>query len=358
MYIFKTLGLKCVTFLPYIMPAMLSMMKTCPHGMLEFYFQQLALLVAIVKQHIRNYIPDLIQLIQDHWNLSVNIQTTALSLVESIAIALEGEFRSYLPTLLPQMLLLFDSDSSEKQQPSQRLLNTLLTFGANLEEYLNLVIPAIVKVFEKPANPMALRKQAIQLVGQLCKNINITDQASRIIHTLVRVLGTDAVDLRIISMDTLCLVASQMGQEFVIFIAMIRKVLIHHQIYHEDYERVVSRLLDGEMQGSINVIRDERFSDSPGDPRVEVSTKKLPVNQTQLKKAWEASQRSTRDDWQEWIRRFSVELLKESPSHALRACATLAGTYYPLAIELFNAGFVSCWGELFDQFQVFSPFLC
>ncbi|KAI8892612.1 FAT domain-containing protein, partial [Globomyces pollinis-pini] len=74
-------------------------------------------------------------------------------------------------------------------------------------------------------------------------------------------------------------------------------------------------------------------------------------NQTQLKKAWEASQRSTRDDWVEWIRRFSVELLKESPSHALRACAALAGTYYPLARELFNAGFVSCWGELYDQFQ-------
>ena len=83
----------------------------------------------------------------------------------------------------------------------------------------------------------------------------------------------------------------------------------------------------------------------------ESAAKKLPVNQQQLKKAWEASQRSTKDDWAEWIRRFGVELLKESPSHALRACASLAGVYYPLARELFNAAFVSCWGELYDQFQ-------
>jgi len=83
----------------------------------------------------------------------------------------------------------------------------------------------------------------------------------------------------------------------------------------------------------------------------EAAAKKLPVNQQHLRKAWEASQRSTRDDWNEWIRRFSVELLKESPSHALRACASLAGVYYPLARELFNAGFVSCWSELYDQFQ-------
>jgi FKBP12-rapamycin complex-associated protein len=80
--------------------------------------------------------------------------------------------------------------------------------------------------------------------------------------------------------------------------------------------------------------------------------KKLPVNQQHLKNAWEASQRSTREDWQEWIRRFSVELLKQSPSHALRACAGLAGAYYPLARDLFNAAFVSCWTELYDQFQV------
>ena len=84
---------------------------------------------------------------------------------------------------------------------------------------------------------------------------------------------------------------------------------------------------------------------------VETASKKLPVNQQQLKKAWEASQRYTKDDWQEWIRRFSVELLRESPSHALRACATLASAYYPLSRELFNAAFLSCWSELYDQFQ-------
>lgn len=30
------------------------------------------------------------------------------------------------------------------------------------------------------------------------------------------------------------------------------------------------------------------------------------------------------DDWLEWMRRFSVELLKESPSPALRSCSALA----------------------------------
>ena len=43
-----------------------------------------------------------------------------------------------------------------------------------------------------------------------------------------------------------------------------------------------------------------------------------------LARAWESSQRSTRDDWAEWMRQFAVVLLQESPSSALRATCELA----------------------------------
>ncbi|KAH0781428.1 hypothetical protein KY290_001026 [Solanum tuberosum] len=48
------------------------------------------------------------------------------------------------------------------------------------------------------------------------------------------------------------------------------------------------------------------------------------VNDGRLRTASEASQRSTKEDWEEWMRHFSFELLKESPSPALRTCARLA----------------------------------
>ncbi len=70
-----------------------------------------------------------------------------------------------------------------------------------------------------------------------------------------------------------------------------------------------------------------------------------------MKNAWQCSQCRTKEDWQEWSRRLSVQLLKESPSHALRACSALAGSYYPLAKDLFNASFASCWSELYTQHQ-------
>jgi FKBP12-rapamycin complex-associated protein len=51
---------------------------------------------------------------------------------------------------------------------------------------------------------------------------------------------------------------------------------------------------------------------------------RMVVNEAALRRAWESSQRSTKEDWAEWMRHFSVELLKESPSPALRATHSLA----------------------------------
>ena len=56
---------------------------------------------------------------------------------------------------------------------------------------------------------------------------------------------------------------------------------------------------------------------------------RLPVNEAGLRRAWESSQRSTKEDWAEWMRHFSVELLKESPSPALRATHSLAQVRIP-----------------------------
>lgn len=78
----------------------------------------------------------------------------------------------------------------------------------------------------------------------------------------------------------------------------------------------------------------------------------MTVNQQHLKQAWDVSQVVTKENWNEWMHRLSVELMKESPSHALRACMSLVDLHPPLARSLFNAAFLSCWTELYDQYQV------
>jgi phosphatidylinositol kinase/protein kinase (PI-3 family) len=68
----------------------------------------------------------------------------------------------------------------------------------------------------------------------------------------------------------------------------------------------------------------------------------LTVQQQHLRSAWDTSQISTGDDWREWIRRFAIECLKESPSHALRSCRTLADS---VCTSIFhqNTGSLNVW---------------
>jgi FKBP12-rapamycin complex-associated protein len=53
MFIFKALGLSCVTYLPKVMPVLFHVVRTGDDGLKEFLFQQFTHLVAIIRQHIR-----------------------------------------------------------------------------------------------------------------------------------------------------------------------------------------------------------------------------------------------------------------------------------------------------------------
>ena len=70
------------------------------------------------------------------------------------------------------------------------------------------------------------------------------------------------------------------------------------------------------------------------------------VNQQHIKQAWDTSLVSTRDDWNVWMQHLCVEFMRESPSHALRACISLIDVRAPLAKKPFNAAFLSCWANL------------
>ncbi|KAI9757288.1 MAG: hypothetical protein M4579_003499 [Chaenotheca gracillima] len=351
MSIFKTLGLKCVPFLSTIIPAFLKTIRSSPPIRLESYFNQLSILVTIVRQHIRPFLTEILDTIIDYWHSSVPLQATIMQLIEAVARSLEGEFKIHLAQVLPLMLGVLEKDTTVRRIPSDRVLHAFLVFGSSSEEYMHLIIPVVVRVYEKSQHPHTIRKQAIETIGKLSRQVNISDFASKIIHPISRVLATSDSSLKQASLDTLCALIFQLGRDYLHYIPMINKVLVANQITHTNYELLVTKLQKGEPLPQ-DLSPDERYQEHVDEaPFSDIGQKKLPVNQQHLKNAWEASQKSTKEDWQEWMRRFSVELLKESPSHALRACAGLAGVYQPLAKDLFNTAFISCYPELYHTYQ-------
>ncbi|KAL4065913.1 phosphatidylinositol 3-kinase [Scleroderma citrinum] len=356
MNIFKTQGLKCVTFLPQIIPAFVIVARTSAARLQEFHLQQLAILVGIIKQHIRNYMPEVFGLVTDLWE-NVSLQLPIVSLIEALGKALDAEFKPFLPTTLPHLLKVFEGELTDKRMNTQiKIFDAFLTFGSNIEEYLHLVIPVIVKTAERLDASSILRKRAIQTIAHLSQRVNFSDHASRIIHPLVRVLDSPNNELRQAVMDTLCAIVIQLGSDFAVFVPMINKCLHRNRIHHPRYENLIAKLLNGErlpQESGIHELHLNIFRESTKVAEISAAAEpaKLTVNQQHLKQAWDVSSVTTKEDWMEWMHRLSVEFMKESPSHALRACMSLVDIHPPLAKELFNAAFISCWTELYDQYQ-------
>ncbi|KAK6307934.1 hypothetical protein J4Q44_G00212050 [Coregonus suidteri] len=507
-FIFKSLGLKCVQFLPQVMPTFLNVIRVCDASIREFLFQQMGMVVCFVKIHIRPYMDDIFTLIREYWTPNNPMQNTIILLIEQIVVALGGEFKLYLPQLIPHMLRVFMHDMSMGRGVTIKLLNAIQLFGANLDDYLHLLLPPIVKLFDAPDVPLQARKVALETLDRLTESLDFTDYASRIIHPIVRALD-NTPELRITAMDTLSSLVFQLGKKYQIFIPMVNKVMLKHRINHQRYDVLICRIVKVPKdtvasiilkwkkfgtpktlpkagrpaklsnRGRRALVRERHVWRKPGtiptvkhgavgmfvsgrdwetsqdrgkyerskdsNPKHTAKTtqewlwdKSLnilewpsqgpdlnliehlwrdlkialqrcsPSNLTGLERicreeweklpkyrcaklgytlaeeeedplifqhrqlrsnqgdvgsgpaeagpmkklhAWGAARKVSKDDWLEWLRRLSVVLLKESSSPALRSCWSLAQTYIPLARDLFNAAFLSCWSELSEDQQ-------
>lgn len=218
-----------------IIPAFATVARTSSSRIQVFHLEQLAILVGIIKQHVRNHTTEIFKLVQDLWD-NVLLQLPLMSLVEALGKALDAEFKPFIPMILPPILKVFEGELNEKTSNTQmKIFDAFLTFGANIEEYLQLVIPLIVKTYERQDAPIALRKKAIHTIEGLTRRVNFSDHASRIIHPLVRVLNGGNNELRQAILDTLCALMVQLGSDFAIFHPTIHKVRERHNFEVTSY---------------------------------------------------------------------------------------------------------------------------
>lgn len=218
--IFKTQGMKCVPFLPQIIPAFTAMCRASNARHQDFYLQQMSLMVQIIGPHIRNYVDEVFHLTTDLWE-SPELRLPIVALIESLATAMAAEFKKYLPVVIPQLLTVFETPGSAAEV---KVFNAMLSFGSAVEEYIHLILPVLLSTIERPNSSKESRKHAVITIGGLSRRVSLVDNASRIVHPLIRALpGADA-SLRDVIMNTISVLLQQLGADFAIFIPRIDSV--------------------------------------------------------------------------------------------------------------------------------------
>jgi serine/threonine-protein kinase mTOR len=368
--------------LPLMMPPFLDVLRgSQDHSMFVFMFERLAMLVSIVARSsarvsaLRPFLEQLLAIIEDAWQ-SPQLLPHVLTLVEDFSFTFGDEFKVYLPVLIPKLLSVLHPDNADL---CPRILRNLEIIGANLDDYLHLITPAVMKLISQMENDTAdVRKLAIKTIGRLCRILNFAEFASRIIHPLARLLqqpvAAQGDDLQTTIMNTMCHLIYQLGSDYATFIPMMNRILLRQTITHPSYDLIVTKLLKSQPILESDL---PSLGDLPREKKGSTQSASIPVgsggvsnssaiqspaalaaaaeanvaetkqiNEANLKKVWGASQQSTKEDWAEWMRTFSVALVRESPEPAIRFCFELAQEYYPLVRSLFNSAFLSCWNAL------------
>ncbi|KAG2704801.1 hypothetical protein I3760_05G022000 [Carya illinoinensis] len=375
MFVFKSMGLGCVPYLPKVLPDLFNTVQTCEDTLKDFITWKLGTLVSIVRQHIRKYLPELLSLVSKLWS-SFSYSPTSrpslgypvLHLVEQLCLALNDEFREHLPIILPGCIqVLSDAERCNDYTYVPDILHTLEVFGGTLDEHMHLLLPALIRLFKVDAS-VDIRGASIKTLTRLIPRVQVAGHISSLVHHLKLLLDGKNDELRKDAVDALCCLAHALGEDFTIFIPSIQKLLLKLRFQHKEFEEIEGRLHRREplilasmsAQRLSRRIPTEVISDPLDDKKIDPyedwsdvhkNLRGHQVNDGRLRTAGEASQRSTKEDWAEWMRHFSIELLKESPSPALRTCVRLAQLQPFVGRELFAAGFVSCWAQLNESSQ-------
>ncbi|KAL3747797.1 hypothetical protein ACJRO7_016586 [Eucalyptus globulus] len=373
--LFKSTGLRCIPFLPKVLPDLFHIFHKCDDTLKDLIAWKLGTLVSIVRQHISKYRQELLSLISELWS-SLSFPAVSrpprgfpvLHLVEQLCLALGDEFRTYIPEILPHCIqILGDAVRCNDYTYVPDILHTLETFGGTLCEHMHLLLPALIQLLKENA-PVDKRSTAIKTLTILIPRVQVTDHVSLLVHHLKLGLDGEIDELRNDSVDALCCLAYALGEDFTIFIPSIHKLLLKHGLRHKEFEEIEERVQRHEplISGSKNAqklshhlateVMSDPLSDSENALYEDASDAQnehwvYQVNDGHLLSAGEASQCSTNEDWAEWMRHFSIELLKQSPFPALQTCARLARLQPLVGKELFTAGFWSCWLHLSESSQ-------
>ena len=380
MFIFQSLGSNCVPFLPGVMPTLFRVLRSCEDDLRKNLLHQLTLMVSIVGKHIRGYLPEFMEILFECWG-SPLLLVPVLKALEQLSHALHDDFHPQLPDLLPRFVsVLSETERTGDYTCVASVLNTIEAFGVSVEGYFHLLLPAYVRLYCPLSGgiPLQVRQAALKSLARVVSRLKVSGYASALLQPLCKVLQGPHTMLKADALDAITACAIPLESEFMLYIPTVRKILSQQRIHHQGFESAAARIQnifthrkineslrvdDDDLQAAetrskvydLTLVRANRSDPSEANTNLGAPNGQQPmrlnVNEDNLKKAWECSQRSTKEDWVEWMRQFSVELLRESPSPSLRACYTIAQVQPHIARDMFAAAFVSCWKELAAEGQ-------
>ncbi|KAJ2745782.1 phosphatidylinositol kinase- protein kinase tor1 [Coemansia sp. BCRC 34301] len=343
-------------YLDRILPAMLQAIETTQLGQSDSFIGLLRQLVGIARQLAIPYADSLLGLIGTEFPADEHRQLALIDLIEAVTFSLSGNLGEHISSVVLFLISVVEKDETMTRKPTIYALRTLQVISPSLETYLFLVVPRLLLLLNPSAELVSVVEPALECVLSVIDAVNCNSFALRIVHKLDYLLQCLLPQrVQIVVVDVLCKLMEQLQDEFLLFMPAINDTIAKFGVASHDIYNQYSSLLLSHMRipkGAPRALAMPRRDSLPVDRDVyrnAVGRQKLEINEDLLRQSWDIPQRTAKDDWVDWMGKFSSELLRQSPSPALRACLGLASKPTKLSEDLFNAAFISCWNEISEE---------
>jgi serine/threonine-protein kinase mTOR len=324
----------CVPYLPLLIPPILNLIKTCDITLKESLFHHLSDLVRIVGENISKFCPMIFGVIYE-FILMPKYQMRILELIEILSKYVRDFFKNELSTILPKLLFIIHENQYKNKDTCMKGLKTLKEIGNLLDEYLHLIIPAMLSICcsTETSIDYEVKLAALSAIKSVVRCEHFKEFTANLVHPLTKQLETvnyHNYGVKIISLFQYIL--QNLNQHFAMFIPIILKTMSKNKLSHAEFETTVNRLLqmsrvdlffkqlepskeEHQVRGSVNGSIAQRESINPKTGRglnpSQLKTRQQKIDLSSLLKEFDATKCTIKADWIEWLKKTSVELLRQ-----------------------------------------------
>jgi FKBP12-rapamycin complex-associated protein len=253
------------------------------------------------------------------------------------------------------------------------------------DDNLHLIVPLLVRVISRSNNneqkdEVDFKIEIVRTIKSLVGCKSFREYIATIVHTMINVIEVYLVketgELYRGIVELFCEISRRLKIDFAPFIPLvleqfkrnkrpssefnlevekITKIdlidLFKKNLETDQQEDTLFREDSGAIAGARSTFQSNMYGRNQDQRSMaqEIEMRRLFIDIDLLMKDFDTEKISIEADWNEWLKKTSFQLLKQSPNPILYACSTVAEVYSPIASELYNVAFLSLWKILNDN---------
>ena len=294
----------------------------------------------------------------------------------------------YLTRLLPKVLGALEASN---EPIAHGVLLLLIRCDSLLQPHADTIIRQLLKLVEDSRTSESLLRLVIASIRMVARAVTLREYAGPIIRTVVSRMDvyltstTGPSTLPVVEQvaGLLCTLMHQLKADYCQFVPGVYQLFKTHRLSHRKYQYYVALLLKGQPPHTADVAMEKEMTDaillelessvdnqielrmevwgSEDDPHIiptpregdniakKADDENLPITEAKIRDSAQVQNVSSKDDWLDWFRTLSLDILQQSPYLVYRCVSvhlnspSLAERCQTFVREILNSAFRAAW---------------